>query len=302
MDTKTIVSYVFPPELWTPFTSIFSGAGNIGLYILGVLFWVTIAFYFFSTWYQSYKASGSPSTFPIGVLVLFLVLFILLICFSASLGDVSVFGYNLFGMNKCPSDKPDMNSGLCYTNCDAGYHGRGPVCWADTISRGIGTPAGLAPCRDGYRTEGLICSSVGWDSCRYNTIIGCIGGFTGDFYGRMDDGGVCPGPSDFGGDLGAYDGNYRNYTASTDPDKEKGVHPEATPLFNTPPIGRIHPPNMCYKKCPDGGWTSVDGMPYLCIRTKPGTNDAIPLSYGRGAGVPPHWIKLLDKEQVKYIF
>ena len=297
MDTKTFVSYVFPSELWTPFTSIFSGAGDIGLYILGVLFWVTIAFYFFSTWYQSYKASGSPSTFPIGVGILLLVLFILLICFSSSLGDLSVFGYNLFGVNKCPSDKPDMNSGLCYTNCDAGYHGRGPVCWADTVSRGIGTPVGLAPCRDGYRTEGLICSSVGWDSCRYNTIIGCIGGFTGDIYGRLDSGGVCPGPSDFGGDLNAFDGNYRNYIHSTDPNKEKGVHPEVSPLIDGTNIG-----NMCYNRCPEGGWTHVPSMPYLCIRTKPGTNDAIPLSYGRGAGVPPHWIKLLDKEQVKYVF
>jgi hypothetical protein len=302
MDTKTFVSYIFPPELWTPFTSIFSGAGNIGLYILGFLFWVTITFYFFSTWYKSYKLTGSLATFPIGVLVLILVILLIIVVLWFFIGDVSVFGYTLFGMYKCPSDHPDKNAGLCYVNCDAGYHGRGPVCWADTVSRGIGTPAGLAPCRDGYRTEGLICSSVGWNSCKYNTIIGCIGGFDGDFYGRMDDGGVCPGPSDFGGDLGAYDGNYRNYIASTDPDKEKSVHPEATPLVNTPPIGRIHPPNMCYKKCPDGGWTPIDGMPYLCIRTKPGTNDAIPLSYGRGVGRIPHWVQILDKEQVKYIF
>jgi hypothetical protein len=302
MDAKTVVSYLFPSEFWTPFADFFLGAGETMVAVISVLLWITFAVYFFSAWYQSYKASGNIAMFPWGVFVLFLVLLIILICFSSSVSDISVFGYNLFGMSKCPSDHPDKDAGLCYIKCDPGYHGVGPVCWADTISRGIGTPAGLAPCRDGYRTEGLICSSVGWNSCKYKTIIGCIGGLEGDFYGRMDDGGVCPGPSDFGGDLGAYDGNYKNYLNSTTPDKENGVHPEATPLFNTPPIGRIHPPNMCYKKCPDGGWTHIDGMPYLCIRTKPGTNDAIPLSYGRGVGLTPHWVQILDKQQVKYVF
>lgn len=289
MDTKTLLTYMFPPDLWSPFTSIFSGAGDIGFYILSVLFWVTITFYFFTTWYQSYKASGNIAMFPWGVFVLVLVLLIILICFSSSVSDINVFGYNLFGMSKCPTDAPDKNGGLCYKECDPGYHGVGPVCWADTVSRGYGTPVGLAPCREGYRTEGLVCSSVRWNGCKYNTIIGCIGGFDGDFYGRLDDGGVCPGPSDFGGDLIAFDGNYNNYIHSTDPKKEDNVHPEKTD-------------GMCYKKCPKDGWTHVNGIPDLCVRTKPGTNDAIPISYGRGAGVIPHWIKLLDKEQVKYVF
>ena len=90
MDTKTFVSYVFPSELWTPFTSIFSGAGDIGLYILGVLFWVTITFYFFSTWYKSYKLTGSLATFPIGILVLIIVILLIIVVLWFFIGDVQV--------------------------------------------------------------------------------------------------------------------------------------------------------------------------------------------------------------------
>lgn len=295
MDAKTFVSYMFPADFWTPFAEFFWGAGGTMVTVIVVLVWITFAVYFFSTWYQSYKATGNVAMFPWGVFVILLVLMVILICIALTFGEVSLFGYTLFGMSKCASDHPDKDAGLCYVKCDPGYHGVGPVCWADTISRGAGTPAGLAPCRDGYRTEGLICSSIGWDSCRYKTIIGCIGGFTGDMYGRLDGGGVCPGPSDFGGDLGAYDGNYKNYVNSTDPNKELNVHPEATPLFDNTK------PNMCYNKCPDN-WTHVNGMPYLCIRKKPGTNEAIPLSYGRGVGLIPHFMQFFDREQVKYVF
>jgi hypothetical protein len=59
--------------------------------------------------------------------------------------------------NTCPPDKPELDAGLCYPKCRAGYHGVGPVCWADTVNIGVGKPVGLNPCPNGWSNDGLIC-------------------------------------------------------------------------------------------------------------------------------------------------
>ena len=39
----------------------------------------------------------------------------------------------------CPLTKPELDAGLCYEQCDEGYNGIGPVCWARSKNVGIGT-------------------------------------------------------------------------------------------------------------------------------------------------------------------
>ena len=155
----------------------------------------------------------------------------------------------------CPKDKPELDTGLCYVKCKEGYHGVGPVCWADTMSRGAGTAIGLEDCPAGWDNAGLTCSHYNpihcwgdpwkpvWDSGHQQ----CGGGDV-QTVGRLDHGGKCPGP---GGS---------EYT-----DKYQG---------------------MCYKPCPADKREAVPGMPYLCYKGGD-------LSYGRGAGVIPHILQFL---------
>jgi len=59
--------------------------------------------------------------------------------------DRDAKGTRLFSTtpDTCPLNKPVLDAGLCYEECDQGYHGIGPVCWADSESVGIGTIPGL---------------------------------------------------------------------------------------------------------------------------------------------------------------
>jgi hypothetical protein len=157
----------------------------------------------------------------------------------------------------------ELQAGLCYTKCRAGYHGVGPVCWADSENVGIGTVIGLEDCPNGWFTEGLICrepitgggcnthcdgnwnsSDGGFCHTHCDPIVG------GRLKGRLDNGGVCPGPQ--GGD----------YTERVD--------------------------GMCYRKCPKKLPKHIPGMPYLCYIGGD-------LSYGRGVGKIPAMIRIAGK-------
>ena len=138
-------------------------------------------------------------------------------------------GYEIgsFTPHTCPLHKPDLDTGLCYEKCRKGYRGVGPVCWAITENIGVGTPVGLEPCPDGWNNDGLVCrepiscKSIG--DCFSGRGCGCSGG---NLRGRLNNGGICPGP---GGD------QYK--------DKVDG---------------------LCYKKCPAHLPAHVPAMPYLC--------------------------------------
>ena len=157
----------------------------------------------------------------------------------------------------------ELQAGLCYTKCRAGYHGVGPVCWADSENVGIGTVIGLEDCPKGWFTEGLICrepitgggcttkcdgnwswSDGGYCHTRCEPIVG------GRLKGRLDNGGVCPGPQ--GGDYH---------------DRVDG---------------------MCYRRCPKKLPKHIPGMPYLCYIGGD-------LSYGRGVGKIPAMIRIAGK-------
>ena len=140
-------------------------------------------------------------------------------------------GYEIYNTapNTCPPNKSDLDAGLCYTACRSGYHGVGPVCWLDTENIGVGTVIGLEPCPDGWRNGGLTCFEPITNDCSLKGLFGeCWGRLRGgNVVGRLDHGGVCPGPG--GGD---------DHTERID--------------------------GLCYRKCPKDKPFHIPGMPYLC--------------------------------------
>lgn len=135
-------------------------------------------------------------------------------------------GYEIYSTspNTCPPNKSDVDGGLCYVPCRAGYHGVGPVCWADSTNVGVGVPVELEPCPDGWNNDGLICREPIRNDCSLRGLFGeCWGRLVGgNIKGRLDGGGVCP---------------------SSHPDRIDG---------------------LCYKKCPQDKPERIKGMPYLC--------------------------------------
>lgn len=87
--------------------------------------------------------------------------------------DPNSKGTRLFGItpDTCPASKSELDAGLCYEPCDDGYHGVGPVCWANTQGIGIGTIPDLR-----FRKE----TKTSWGS------IGCTGGRPFRFQGYGD--------------------------------------------------------------------------------------------------------------------
>jgi hypothetical protein len=174
------------------------------------------------------------------LLVLIVLLFLLLKAretFALHVGGNDWYNFDVDGQgteilqttpNSCPPDRPELDGGLCYPRCREGYHGVGPVCWVNSYNRGAGTVIGLEPCPDGWSNDGLICREpIGCHSigdCFMHGQCGCWGG---RLKGRLDGGGVCPGPQ----------GN--EYT-----EKQWG---------------------MCYKKCPKDYPVTNAGVPYLCL-------------------------------------
>jgi hypothetical protein len=55
-------------------------------------------------------------------------------------------------LDSCNNDEV-KDGALCYPNCRAGYHGVGPVCWADGPSSVLGNSA----CPNGWRSDGTHC-------------------------------------------------------------------------------------------------------------------------------------------------
>lgn len=157
----------------------------------------------------------------------------------------------------CSSEEPDYDAGLCYENCDSGYHGVGPVCWADSQGVGIGKVLTPESCEDsgypGYTDMGLLCSK--WDKqCVYWHSWGLVG------CGSKGSGNYC----------------YEWYT---------GCLKTGAKRLSCKSYGPGRPDQidaLCYKKCPADLPRHVPGMPYLCFKGGRG------LSYGRGVGkIPP---------------
>ncbi len=180
----------------------------------------------------------------------------------------------------CGSDK-EYDAGLCYTPCEDGYNGVGPVCWKQDASygRGVGTvptecgagnelDAGLCypECRAGYHGVGPVC----WSDLplSYGRGVGTIPSniWTGECpAGKENDAGLCYKYCDAGytgvGPVCWLDDASYGRGVGTIP-KECGAGEELDA-------------GLCYPVCNDG----YHGVGPVCW-----TNDA--LSYGRGVGTP----------------
>jgi len=205
-------------------------------------------------------------------------------------------------IGKFPGEYGSLEGGLCYKNCKDGYHGLGVRCYADTFGVGPGTVVGLEPCRDGYRNEGLLCSSVRGDNCAWKLFGACMPGIVGDVYGRLDHGGVCPGPQDFGGN---FDDEYKKWKTASDKG-EPVIDPKTKQMETLEEANKANHRTcddiaiigtdkhvdkrrgMCYKKCPAEYPEHVPDMPYLCYKGGE-------LSYDRGGGQTPHLFRLFGK-------
>jgi hypothetical protein len=142
--------------------------------------------------------------------------------------DADAKGTRAFGTwpDTCPCDKPEYDAGLCYPRCEEGYHGVGPVCWADTKGIKIGKVMLLKSCDEsgygGWNDWGLICQesiqcATGWAFFTK----GCWGGRLGAKKLSCD----------------GYDGQYPDQIAA-----------------------------LCYQSCPKELPKHVPGMPYLCFK------------------------------------
>jgi hypothetical protein len=164
--------------------------------------------------------------------------------------------------DSCNGAKPIYEDGLCYERCADGYHGIGPVCWADTVNIGAGKPVGLEPCPAGWINDGLICRqpitcASGW---KFFTE-GCSGG---RLKGRLDGGGICDWPENRG-----ILPDWLVIKTGRDPKNWIATHPDNVAT-------------MCYRKCPADKPNHAPAMPYLCYK-----DSGRGFSYGRGIGEAP---------------
>jgi hypothetical protein len=127
-------------------------------------------------------------------------------------------------------------------------------------------------------------------------------GLVGNVYGRLDDGGVCPGPQDFGGD---FDSEYKKWKTANDKG-EPTVDPSTGKMETLAQANKVGHKTcddisevgtgkhtemvdrMCYKKCPAEYPEHVPGMPYLCFKGGE-------LSYDRGGGQAPPLYRFFGK-------
>ena len=191
--------------------------------------------------------------------------------------DPAAKGTRLFAItpDTCPTDRSDLQDGLCYEACAPGYNGVGPVCWAETKNVGVGTLAKVTPCSDmpetkDWREDPLLC----WKDLKCETYC--------DDNWDWSDGGFChtkcTGPEVRARTLtcpGNQDAFFSFFTSVLSGSLEKPNLEEYTDIVA----------GLCYKPCPKEKPNRVDGMPYLCYKAR---DENTGVSYGRGAGtVPP---------------
>jgi hypothetical protein len=128
---------------------------------------------------------------PFNWRILLWFLFVLFIFFAfAAIGRIGIGGFELVSTypNTCKPTQ-ERDGLICYEKCRPGYHGVGPVCWANSVNIGAGKLAGLGKCPVGWSDDGLICREP----------IRCASGLA--FFTKGCSGGklrakelVCPGP------------------------------------------------------------------------------------------------------------
>lgn len=129
--------------------------------------------------------------------------------------------------DSCSSTKSDLDAGLCYEPCQDGYHGVGPVCWANSVNVGVGQVLQLKSCEDsgftGYKDDGLLCRNpIRTVDCKFR-------GLFNECWPGLEGGEIKP----------------KQLTCDNYGDRE-------------------NVDSLCYKKCPKNLPNRVPLMPYLC--------------------------------------
>ena len=148
--------------------------------------------------------------------------------------DPGAKGTRLFAItpDTCPSNKPVLDAGLCYEECEEGYNGVGPVCWARSQGIGIGKIPGI----EWYKQK-----TTSWGS------IGCTRGRSFRFSGYDD--------------CYEYDIWKARQVCSSDEETINGKKVK---------FEREIKDGLCYRKCPKDLPDRIPGMPYLCYRNTRG--------------------------------
>ena len=181
------------------------------------------------------------------------------------IGDIlGTMGPYLCYKNSCDANE-DEEAALCYTKCDAGYHGMATVCWANSSTSSSSEPAkkgcaelnqGWARCRDDG-TSLWEDFATWWNGC-------CSRGIFGECYGCLNSNGC-----------GCIKKTLTDRQYCPDPTTELAS------ITGGATIDR-----RCYKKCDPSTPYRVPGVPTQCTAARfvgVGTGGT---SYDRGAGRP----------------
>lgn len=217
--------------------------------------------------------------------------------------DREAKGTRLFATtpDTCPADRPILDGGLCYPECDDGYHGIGPVCWADTTDIGPGILADFRTCSGSVEEGGMGIETP--QNKRAYTDIGLFCFWPGKWDAECNSE-----KRDLFGNCYAWDVEWKIELPDLVP---KGLRCpgrtfQLTSLFDLlgEGLGKISDATgvdlggsklktniddfkdlvdgLCYRQCPSEKPNHIGGAPYLCTKGERG------ISYGRGAGtVPP---------------
>jgi hypothetical protein len=143
--------------------------------------------------------------------------------------DRNAKGTRIFSItpDTCPLNRPELDAGLCYEQCEEGYSGVGPVCWARSQNIGVGT----IPSLEWYQEP-----SLSWG------IWGCNGP-------KRD--------KAFTGYRDCYEINLW---------KARQVCPDRTDRDGRVHKNRENKAGLCYDECPKDLPDRIPGMPYLCAK------------------------------------
>ena len=281
----TMGDFLWMPDVVTPLydimKSLLQTAKIVGLFVISGF----IAFVYYSLVIDLRK-TPYPWTISlivpaIAIIIAIIIVLIVIVAIGYFFAPLKIFGIPILTSYPytCPPTHPELNGLLCYKPCPAGRHRVSDVCWADSKENGLGTAVGLEPCPDEWNNWGLVCqhpiSCYSIDDCFKHGKCGCSGG---ELVGRLDHGGVCPGPEDAGG-LPYFDDWYKRWKTAFDkkPRTKKkcseppGVHDNERSCDEeklvTTGVHTERVDGMCYKPCPSG-MSHVPGMPYLCVKTE----------------------------------
>lgn len=285
---KTAGDFLWMPDVASPLYDMLKSLSQTAKIVAGLLIGGFMLFVFFTIFLELRKLPLPPFMALVGAGVLVVVatsvVLIIVVAIGYAFSPVTLFGVPIFRAypNTCPPTHPELHGLLCYKPCPSGRHRVSDVCWADTQDIGPGTPVGLEPCPDGWETWPLTCRRPircdPIDTSRLPWTGGACRG--GETIGRLDNGGVCPGPQDAGG-LPGFDDWYKRWRAASGkkPRTKKrcseppGAHEnersceEQTLVEKAAHVEKID--GLCYKSCPSG-MTHVPLMPYLCVKTESG--------------------------------